>query len=279
MRFWEEMQGIYGFSDGESVPDGATTYRAIYIRSVNRLAEQLDSSVRVVAYDRVGVHNPCLVLFYRLSDLSTQRIQDFTLYSDFVAEIVSADTAMEAAIEQAKLMDVDRFVVVSISIAEQFDLFLSQLRAVKDDEPLIVTVNNQPQHFYLGGKVKLVHPSPTLDGRVLAGNREWEILWLDHQARLVGLAVEEAPSPAFVRADELLVTHIPSDVRAGSDNSDPIPPFHFRTLDDDVLDGWEMFFNYEMGLDMLQQLANERDETIQLVNGYSNTVIAADPEE
>ena len=78
MRFWDDMQNKYGFSDGEAVPDGAEVYRAVYIRAVNALAEQLGSTVRAVAYDRPGVHNWCLILFHQVSDLEAHGINLLT---------------------------------------------------------------------------------------------------------------------------------------------------------------------------------------------------------
>ena len=191
MQFWDEMQDKYGFSDGATLPDGAKTYRTVYIRAVNRLAEQLESAVRAVAYDRPGVHNPCLVLFYRLTDLTAYGIKDFTEPADFVAEIVPLDEAMDEAIEQAHLLDLDQFVVVSVSVTQRFESFLADLRPVNEDDPLMVTVNGQPQHLHLEGKAKLVQETRAFDGRALAADSEYRILWLDHYARLVGLAVEE----------------------------------------------------------------------------------------
>lgn len=37
-------------------------FRAVYIRTVNQLAEKLGSNVRMVTYDRVGFHNFYLIL-------------------------------------------------------------------------------------------------------------------------------------------------------------------------------------------------------------------------
>ncbi len=66
MRFWDDMQDRRGFADGESTPDGAEVYRAVYVQAVNTLAAQLGSPVRAVAYDRPGFHNGCLILFHRV---------------------------------------------------------------------------------------------------------------------------------------------------------------------------------------------------------------------
>ena len=67
-------------------------------------------------------------------------------------------------------------------------------------------------------------------------------------------------------------------MRAESENCDPIPPFHFRTLDDETLDDWGVFFDYESALAELPRAANQRGEAVQLMNGYGNTVLSSDPE-
>jgi len=56
MRYWGAMQSKWGFSDGDAVPDSIEAYRDVYLRVVNRLAEQLGSAVRATAYDRPGPH-------------------------------------------------------------------------------------------------------------------------------------------------------------------------------------------------------------------------------
>ena len=103
MRFWDDMLDKYGFADGEAVPDGAEVYRAVYIRAVNVLAEQLGSGVRAVAYDRPGVHNGCLILFHRFSDLEAQGICVYALHVETDAAEVEPDEAMDEAIRQAHL--------------------------------------------------------------------------------------------------------------------------------------------------------------------------------
>lgn len=114
MRYWEDMRSKGGFADGEAVPDGAELYRAVYVRTVNRLAEQRGSDVRAVPYDRPGMHNWCLIVFRDARNLD--------------GESVPADLGLEAAIDQAHTLDVDDYLRVSVTVDPSFDLFLAELR-------------------------------------------------------------------------------------------------------------------------------------------------------
>jgi hypothetical protein len=114
MQYWDEMQSKSGFSDGEAVPECIETYRTVYLRVVNRLAEQWGSDVRALAYDRPGMHNWCLIVF------RDARNPD--------GESVPADLGLEAAIDQAHTLDVDDYLRVIVTIDPSFDLFLAELR-------------------------------------------------------------------------------------------------------------------------------------------------------
>lgn len=279
MRFWDDMQHKYGFSDGEAVPDGAEVYRAVYIRAVNALAEQLGGTVRAVAYDRPGVHNWCLILLHRANDLEANGIRLFTLHVEFDAEVVEPDEAMDEAIRQACLMDLDSFVDVQVNVSDDFADFVSNLHPVREGEPLIVTVGGQPQHCYPNGQAKLVHEVRAFDGTLLPTGSEYRMTWIDHFEQLVGLAADDSTNIAIVCATALLVTEIPAEVRAASENGEPIPPFHLRDMDDECLDNYGSFLNYEDALQALSRAVQERGEPMQLINGYSNTVTSLDPDE
>ncbi len=122
MQYWDEMQSKSGFSDGEAVPECIDTYRTVYLKVVNRLAEQRGSDVRAVPYDRPGMHNWCLIVFRDAHNLD--------------GESVSADLALEAAIDQAHTLDVDDYLRVSVTIDASFDLFLAELKPQEEgDEP------------------------------------------------------------------------------------------------------------------------------------------------
>ena len=68
MMYYDEMLSKYGFNDGNSTPTGIEKYRQVYITVVNRLCQKLGSNVRVVAYDRPGVHNGCMILPILIDD-------------------------------------------------------------------------------------------------------------------------------------------------------------------------------------------------------------------
>ncbi len=273
MRFWNEMQDKYGFADGEAMPEGVEVFRTVYIRAVNALAAQLNSTVRAVAYDRPGIHNSCLIQFYKVSDLEARNIGLFTQSIELEVEADEADEAMEEAIQQADLMNLDDFVEVKVNITDDFTDFVMNLRPVTEDEPLIVTVGGQPQHCYPAGKAKLVHEVRAFDGSLLPSGGEYHLTWIDHYARLAALAGEdEAKNIAIVDAAALMITEIPAEVRSESTNCDPIPPFQLRDLDDETLDDYGTFLKLDDALQGLRRAVDERLETIRLINGYGNTV-------
>lgn len=128
MQFWNEMISKYGFSDGAAVPPGAEVYRSVYIRTVNKLAEQLGSSVRAVAYDRPGVHNWCMILFYNASDLRAFTPEQLTQPVEVGAAAVDADAMMAKAVNQADDLEIDDFVEVQVDVDERFEAFVTGLQ-------------------------------------------------------------------------------------------------------------------------------------------------------
>ncbi len=281
MRYWDDMRTKYGFNDGGAVPDGAEVYRTVYIRAVNQLAEQLNSSVRATAYDRAGVHNWCLILFYAVNDLSDRTPSELTEPLDLSAgEVLEPDEAMDEAIRQAYLLDLDSFVQVSVDLSDDFEGFVTALYPVNEGDPLVAEVNGQPQHIYPGGRVRLVWEVKAFEGARLPIGNEYVVTWIDHHPPLVRLAAQpSAPICAMTVPDALMVVEIPSEVRAASENRDPIPPFHLRNMDDEMLDGYGVFYDWNAAQTAMRHAAQELGQTIQIVNGYSNTVTSRDPDE
>lgn len=280
MRYWDEMRTKYGFNDGGAVPDGAEVYRTVYIRAVNQLAEQLNSSVRAVAYDRAGVHNWCLILFYGVKDLAGRTPDELTEPLDGSGgEVLDPDEPMEEAIRQAYLLDLDGFVQVSVDLSDDFDTFVTALYPVNEDDPLVAEVRGQPQHVYPGGRVRLVREVSAFDGTVLAVGSEYTVTWIDHHPPLAGLAAQSGdPVFAMTAPDVLIVVEIPSEIRAASDKGDPIRPFHLRDMDDETLDEYGEFFDWNAAQVAMQRAAQELGKSVQIVNGYSNTVTSCDPD-
>ncbi|GIK76120.1 hypothetical protein FBR02_00060 [Anaerolineae bacterium CFX9] len=281
MRYWDDMRTKYGFNDGGAVPDGAEVYRAIYIRAVNQLAEQLGSGVRATAYDRVGVHNWCLILFYDVNDLSGRTPDELAEPLDLSsAEVVEPDEAMDEAIQQASLLDLDSFVQVSIDLSDDFESFVAALYPVNEGDPLVAEVNGQPQHIYPGGQVRLVREVNAFNGTQLPVGSEYAVTWIDHHPPLVGLAAQSGdPICVMTAPDAVVVVEIPSEIRAESENCDPIPPFHLSNMDDETLDEYGEFYDWNAAQIAMQRAARERGQSVQIVNGYSNTVTSCDPDE
>lgn len=279
MRFWDDMQTKYGFSDGDATPDGVEVYRTVYIRAVNRLAEQLGSQVRAVAYDRFGVHNSCLIIMHRLCDLEGQE-RDLTQHTDLAAGEAAPDEAMGEAIRQAYELDLDNFVQVSVAINDDFDPFVGQLSPIREDDPLIAEVNGQPQHIYPGGRVQLLKEKKVSDGTLLEVGSVYAVTWIDHCPGFVGIAEQsDAPALAIVCADEVIVVEIPGDIRTESENCQPIPPFHLRDMEDETLDEYGVFYDWNAAQTAMQRAARELGKSVQIINGYSNTVTSCDPDE
>jgi hypothetical protein len=279
MRFWDDMQTKYGYSDGDATPDGVEVYRTVYIRAVNRLAEQLGSRVRAVAYNRFGVHNSCLIILYRLCDLEGQEC-DLTLHTDLAAGEAAPDEAMGEAIRQAYELDLDNFVQVFVTIDDNFDTFVTQLSPISERDPLIAEVKGQPQHIYPGGRVRLLKEKKTSDGRLLGAGSEYAVTWIDHRPGFVGIGEQSnASAIAIVCAEEVFVSEIPGDIRMSSENCQPSPPFHLCDMDDETLDEYSVFYDWNAAQTAMQRAVRELGKSIQIVNGYSNTVMSCDPDE
>jgi len=280
MRYWDEMRTKYGFNDGGAVPDGAEVYRAVYIRAVNKLAEYLQSGVRAVAYDRAGVHNWCLILFYDVKDLAGHTPDELTEALEVSGgEVLDPDAAMDEAIGQAYLLDLDSFVQVSVDLSDDFEDFVTALYPVNEGDPLVAEVNGQPQHIYPGGRVRLVREVSAFDGSILSVGSEYAVTWIDHHPPLAGFAAQSSdPVFAMTPPDALIVIEIPSAIRAESENWDPIPPFHLRDLEDETLDEYGEFYDWNAAQTTMQRAVREIGKSVQIVNGYGNTVTSCDPD-
>lgn len=119
MQYLSEMRTKYGFSDGEAIPPGIEIYREMYVKVINDLAEFLGSRYRAEAYDRVGVHNWCLIIF---KNLDNPELWDTDEY----------DEEFESALASAYDVCVDCFINVKVSISKK-DLrgLLNEVKEVK----------------------------------------------------------------------------------------------------------------------------------------------------
>lgn len=136
MQYWEEMNNKYGFGDGSAYPAGVELYRDVYLKTVNKLAENRNSDLRIVPFDRGGVHNFCLWMvvpkeWFETVYLPKQKPGEQWEGAEW-NDIPNADEPepepdeqLEAAIEDAMGMDLDSFVEVNPKLAEGFTEFLN----------------------------------------------------------------------------------------------------------------------------------------------------------
>ena len=123
------------------------------------------------------------------------------------------------------------------------------------------TANGQPQHFYEGGWVREWDKA---NGK--PAGKELEIVRVDRDR--VWARVDKTRIRAFAPR-QLVVTVIPSGLRAASDNREPVPPFHLRDEEDDEIGG--PYFTYREALTAMDKAERVHGD-VQLCNGYSNSV-------
>ncbi len=108
MRYYYDMIVTSGFDDGEAVPADAYACRQAYIRGINAFAEDMGSNFRADAYDRPGLHNPCMIVV---------RPVDGTVEQAILTE-QPRDAAFTRALEIALRLDLDSFVHVEVAVRE-----------------------------------------------------------------------------------------------------------------------------------------------------------------
>ena len=124
MKYWEEFASKWGFGDGESVPPDAQACREVYVREINKLAAAKGSAVRLLAYDRPGVHN-CYLILRVAAELVRDVPPDMLCkgqweggwsMADSDWKEVSADEAMDQAIQDAFEMELDEYVETDVRV-------------------------------------------------------------------------------------------------------------------------------------------------------------------
>ena len=106
MQYWDDMNDKYGFSDGGAIPPDAEDCRTVYLKVINAFAEARGSEYRMLAYDRLGGHNWCLMVSAPIGSTP----------EDAVLTPEAMDDAMNAAIDQAINLDLDRFVETTVEV-------------------------------------------------------------------------------------------------------------------------------------------------------------------
>ncbi len=118
MMYYDEFFSKYGFNDGDSIPEGVEAYRSVYIRGMNALLESHGSSVRLMAYNRRGVHNPYLIVFVDKT-FAAGRL-DLTDGDSNITDLddLTLDVGYDLALDEAQDMDFDSYVRVVVTISE-----------------------------------------------------------------------------------------------------------------------------------------------------------------
>ena len=83
MEFLEECFTKWGFSDGDNIPAGAFDIRDEIVKRANARLEKNNQSVRLVTYDRPGLHNACMVHW------DTDETNAFTLWEHMPEDLVN----------------------------------------------------------------------------------------------------------------------------------------------------------------------------------------------
>ena len=279
MQYWEEMQSKWGFNDGNSIPAGAEVYRTVYIQAVNRLAEQLNSTMRAVAYNRMGMHNYCLILFHNVKDLKDVPLEQYIDHVDIPAEVVEPDEAMDDAIGYAHDAQLDSWLHVSVEIDPDLDDYLEQLKPVDENTPLILKVAGELQHFYAGGEIEIIKEDWLKNHFIAPEKNNLTIKQVFHyDANLWVRDTEDIHH--VVSAHWARVTHIPERYREHNSDQTPIPPYRVELVEagDDYTpaveeDVAERYFSNDEAERVVNDLYRRAGGIWEIVNGYGNTCL------
>ena len=110
MRYWDDMQDKWGFSDGDQEPRDAQACRTVYLQAVNHLLELEESAYRYVPYDRPGQHNSCLVVRIRKEHVGVN-LEEFAWPGPG-----DRDDAHEAALQRAHDLQLDEYVLTEVTV-------------------------------------------------------------------------------------------------------------------------------------------------------------------
>lgn len=114
MNYYEEMSHKYGFQDGEAVPPDAWAARTVYVRALNVLLARHESQARVVAYDRPGFHNSCMIVLVTKGCHEQFGMQ--AVEQGLEEHLAEPDDAYYAAVEEAEELSLDQYVKVHVEI-------------------------------------------------------------------------------------------------------------------------------------------------------------------
>jgi len=121
MKYWEEYQSKWGFGDGDSMPPDAYAVRTVYCREINKLAKKKGSKIRLLAWDRAGMHNCYLIVPVPLELVARIPAAKLCTGEAEVAwsEKAELDGPMTKAIEEAYEMDLDDYIETTVRIRKR----------------------------------------------------------------------------------------------------------------------------------------------------------------
>ena len=122
MKYWDDFQTKWGFGDGDSVPPDAHLLRQVYVGELNSLLQKRKSSVRLLAWDRPGLHNPLLIVRVPAAMVRDVPLKQLTLgqwnhgwQPEGDWQEPPTDAAYDAAIDEAQLMELDSMIVTRVT--------------------------------------------------------------------------------------------------------------------------------------------------------------------
>ena len=285
MRFWDDMQSKWGFNDGDAIPEGVEAYRTVYIQAVNRLAEQLDSQVRAVAYNRFGLHNYCLILLYHVDDLKDVPIKQYIEHVDIHAQVAQADDAMREAIWQAHEAHLDNLLHISVETDPDLDEFIEELKPIDEDGPLIMIVLGEPQHIYPEGQVQVIDPEWLAKHEVEATNNVFTVGHVYHRDGILTMRTVEGQYRT-VPAHLVQVIRIPKIHCVDSEDQSAIPPYRIELVEvserysaDTESEIAGQYFSYSEAETAIKQIYEQTGGVWEMVNGYGNTCLLVSEDE
>ena len=122
MQYYDEMCNKWGFNDGAAEPAGADLYRQLYVAVLNVILERRGSQVRVVAFNRGGMHNGCMILDVTPAFLEAIPEHERQFGVPFVLEEYLAtayDDAYYDSLTEAHEMGLDQYVQVKAVLTKR----------------------------------------------------------------------------------------------------------------------------------------------------------------
>ena len=117
MKYWEDFQTKFGFNDGVGVPPDAKACRYVYVMAINSLAKRNKSKVRLIAYDRPGMHNCYLILCVdakHVGRVPAKKLATGELKFNPAWPVAAYDKSMQDAINKSMTADLDLFVYTRV---------------------------------------------------------------------------------------------------------------------------------------------------------------------